>query len=341
MSKRSPVAIVCGPTGGHLFPALLTAGEFIKNGWPAAVFSSVEKNSYLLKNFSGEYHQLKIENWPASSVGGKIKGIGELLRLTVSQIKNWQSFQAVIGFGGYPSLPVVLAGVLRGKPVFLHEQNCLPGKATMVFSAFAWKVFYGLPPVKRGAEDGWEIVGNPLRTVAEPVDEWFDGGKLLVVFGGSQGSREISEKLLKVGTEILDKGWKIFYLRGRFGLELDSEFSALDRFKQVEFSSSLPAILNCADCVWTRAGAGTVSELYRWNIPAILFPYKKAADSHQDYNADWLVNQGPAVLGSEMTAEQLIQSTLSLGSNKVDYDQDGRLSGAAERKIFEAVVDEL
>ncbi len=343
MSSGSAVelALASGPTGGHLLPAILTARQFQHYGINTCLFSSAPASHPLLNNYEGEYSRLRIKNWSAVDLLAKIQGLQELSHHFFRLRKQIREYDALLAFGGYSSVPVIASALYARKPIYLQEQNRIPGKTTLLFSNFARSVFYGLPPLKRGGEQRWYLTGNPTRPVKTISDSWFGDNHLLVVLGGSQGSLELSEHLSKTGGELLEEGWKIYYVAGKFGRDLRGRFEDYDNFRQVEFTNQLPEIMSCATCVWSRAGAGTVSELAVYNVPALLFPFKAAADSHQHYNAGWLAGIGPARVIKKGEDNKLVELTKRLSEAKSGYDLPAEMETEAAGKIVTTMIDDL
>lgn len=335
------LALASGPTGGHLLPAILTARQFQHYGINTCLFSSAPASHPLLNNYEGEYSRLRIKNWPAVDLLAKIQGLQELSHHFFRLRKQIREYDALLAFGGYSSVPVIASALYARKPIYLQEQNRIPGKTTLLFSNFARSVFYGLPPLKRGGEQRWYLTGNPTRPVKTISDSWFGDNHLLVVLGGSQGSLELSEHLSKTGGELLEEGWKIYYVAGKFGRDLRGRFEDYDNFRQVEFTNQLPEIMSCATCVWSRAGAGTVSELAVYNVPALLFPFKAAADSHQHYNAGWLAGIGPARVIKKGEDNKLVELTKRLSEAKSGYDLPAEMETEAAGKIVTTMIDDL
>ncbi len=335
------LALASGPTGGHLLPAILTARQFQHYGINTCLFSSAPASHPLLNNYEGEYSRLRIKNWPAVDLLAKIQGLQELSHHFFRLRKQIREYDALLAFGGYSSVPVIASALYARKPIYLQEQNRIPGKTTLLFSNFARAVFYGLPPLKRGSEQSWYLTGNPTRPVETIPDPWFKDNQLLVVIGGSQGSLELSEHLSKTGGELLEEGWKIYYVAGKFGRDLSGRFENYDGFRQVEFTNQLPAIMSCATCVWSRAGAGTVSELAVYNVPALLFPFGSAADSHQHYNAGWLAGIGPARVVENSDSNQLVELTRRQAEITAGYDLPAEMKTAAADKIVSTMIDDL
>ncbi len=330
-------ALGCGPTGGHLIPALLVGREIENRGHRAVLFSSASPDNQLLKKSEISYQTVDMEGWQ----GGVFKRFRVLAKtlLEVFRLrKPLAEFDAVVVFGGYSTVPLFLAAVSRRIPVFVQEQNRVLGRASRLAGHFAEWCFYGLPPRRVYFENKASLVGNPVRR-CRPVDEgWFADNRLLMVIGGSQGARSLSRELEKSVPDLLEEDWHIYYIRGHFGRDL-SQFETEEKFRQVDFELDLPRYLAAADCVWARSGAGTITEIIHYNIPALLFPYREAADNHQYLNAKWLAARGPArLVKSEITSRQLVEQTEQLARRDDKYSVPWSDELPAEKMIVDKIT---
>ncbi len=337
----SRIALACGPTGGHLIPALVTAGRFRELDVEISLYSTASSSHPLFKDFPGSYRQLKLKHWPGTNFSQKSQACFEMVRCFFKTFRPLASFDALLSFGGYPAVPLLAGAVFRGVPIYLQEQNRLPGKTTLLFSNFATQVFYGLPPCKRGKENNSLIVGNPIRKFIPREDPWFTHAPLLVVMGGSQGSRELSRNLAHTAGELLENDWHIYYVKGKFGLDLADRFTRGDNFRQVKFDRDLLSALAQSQCVWARAGAETISELVACELPAVIFPYQAAADSHQQYNARWICERGPARIAGEISEEQLGAVTQKLSESSESYQYNDEINDSSENVIVDQILSRI
>jgi UDP-N-acetylglucosamine--N-acetylmuramyl-(pentapeptide) pyrophosphoryl-undecaprenol N-acetylglucosamine transferase len=301
--------ISCGGTGGHLSPGIALAEGLLARGHAASLLISRKKVDGRLIE---KYPQLSFERMPgrpfswsplrlAQCLGSQARAVGFCLRLMRQQRPD-----VIIGFGGFTSAPVALAGRLRGIPVALHECNRVPGLATRTLGHLATRVY--LPIGLRLAGVGPSAtrhVGLPVRReiVPRPRAESRQllgldpGQKVLAILGGSQGATVLNDwarqnfaLLAAEGIQVycvtgLDKGApEVHELRTRPGAAAHAIFTP--------FCDRVAELLSAADLVVSRAGAGTLAELVRCETPAILVPYPHAADNHQRANAAFFERQG-------------------------------------------------
>ena len=266
---------------------------------------------------------------------GTLKARGILRRLQPA---------AVVGFGGYPSLPPLTAArSLRRMPfIVLHEQNAVLGRANLFLSAFADVLALGMPDTARvPAKIRSEVIGNPVRPAIAALHGLPysppGGGINLLVLGGSLGARVFSDI---VPAAIADLPQDI---RTRLRVTQQCRAEDLDRVREqyedagidadlAPFFQDVAAKLGCAHLVIARAGASTVAELAVAGRPAILVPLPGAIDDHQTANAKSL---GGAIVfpQSHFTVERL---TTLLHGLLTDPD---RLQSAAREAAGSAHAD--
>lgn len=319
----SSVGLVSGPTGGHLLPALLVSRELLSRGVDVSLYTSSSDvlDRFALPDLS--VVEMSVYPWSGESLLGKLKSIVSVGREYFRLRNRIRSHQALISFGGYPAVSGLLVAWEAGMDVYFQEQNRILGRTHGLFSGIERMTFFGFPPKQQDSVDKFRVTGNPVRPPGNRDDSWFETDSLLVVFGGSQGSREVSTRLLKAGKGLLESGWSIYYVTGDFGRDLTAEdWSDSERFRQVEFDRDLHEVLPLARCVWSRAGAGTLSELITYDVPGLVFPYPHSTDDHQRANALWVSERGPVDVvesESDLSADQLVERTEALGTSDRGY----------------------
>lgn len=308
MTKET-IVLAAGGTGGHIFPAQALAENLLASGKRVVLVTDKRFLKYT-DGFTGAGAEVRIIRSGGMS-GGLIKRAMNAVHLLVgifqarSIIKELKPV-AVIGFGGYPSFPTVLAGTQLGCYTLIHEQNSVLGRANRMLagrvSAIATS-FASTSHVPDNAKAKVVFTGNPVRLAVQslhnvPYPELGEDAKMhVLVMGGSLGatvfSRVVPEALRLLPPE----------LRAR--LRIDQQCRAADieevRTKYQEmavnadlatFFNDVPARLAAAHLVIGRAGASTVAELLTSGRPAILVPYPHAMDDHQRYNANTIEDAG-------------------------------------------------
>ena len=238
------------------------------------------------------------------------------LRIALSTFRAWRRIGAkrpdvVIGFGGYVSIPVGFAAVLRRVPLVLHEQNSVPGLANRVLSRWARSVgvTYEESAERLAHPSRARVTGNPVR------EEVFDASRtkgrhalglppdalVLLVFGGSRGARHLNTAFTALRKRLLAiEGLYVVLVAGR--AEYETVRAALagsaveERFVVLEYVDDMGSAICAADLVVGRAGATSIAELTVLGAPCVLVPYPYATDDHQTKNARSMVDHGAAVL---------------------------------------------
>ncbi len=312
---RGMLMIAGGGTGGHIYPAIAIAQEWIARS-PArrVVFVGTERGL--------EKTIVPKAGFPLEliSVGGlKGKGLGDTIRNLFRLPRGFvQAFSligkhrptVVLGVGGYSSGPVLLAARLRGAPTAIHESNAFPGLANRVLARFvtAAAVAFEAAATRMKRPDA-VVTGNPIRK------EFFDAGsgirpvtpdsrKRLLIFGGSQGSRTINEAMIGALLFLapLKERIDIVHQTGPADLQkvqAGYRASAFPAARVVPYLDPIVAEIAAADLAVARSGAMTVGELAAAGRAAILIPFAAATDNHQELNARAVEQAGGAVVITE------------------------------------------
>jgi UDP-N-acetylglucosamine--N-acetylmuramyl-(pentapeptide) pyrophosphoryl-undecaprenol N-acetylglucosamine transferase len=228
--------------------------------------------------------------------------------LAARRILGERKADLVVSVGGYASVPAVAGAVLRRIPVALVEPNAVPGRANRLAARFARLIFLGFDAARErfgaAAAERLRPVGIPLRralleTFGErPARRRPERPLRLLVFGGSQGARQINEAMMEAAPELADGDFEVFHQSGAADRErVDAAYrEAGVRARVVDFETDMPARYREADLAICRSGALTVAELALAGLPALLVPYPHAADDHQLANARALADAGAALV---------------------------------------------
>ncbi len=338
--------IAGGGTGGHVYPAIAIAQEWMaRNAKRHVVFVGTERG---LEKTIVPKAGFPIEFISAGGLKGK--GLGDTLKsifrlpvgfLEALTLVGKHRPNVVLGVGGYSSGPVLVAAKLRGVPTVIHEANAFPGLTNRVLARVvtaAAVAFEAAAPRMKRADA--VITGNPIRK------EFFDtfdtrhptpdSRKRLLIFGGSQGSVTINDALI---------GALLFMapLRGKLEIVHQTGPKELTRMQQAYRDSAFPdarvvpyldpivAEIAAADLVVSRSGAMTVGELAATGRASILIPFAAATDNHQELNARAVERAGGAVviIEKELSPERLGFAITEIVSNP---DRTTRM-GAASRTL--------
>jgi UDP-N-acetylglucosamine--N-acetylmuramyl-(pentapeptide) pyrophosphoryl-undecaprenol N-acetylglucosamine transferase len=312
-----PLVLVCaGGTGGHLFPAEALTVALAERGCLVDLVTDERAEKYGRAFPARATHIVA-----AATIGSKnpvalAKTLFTLGRgfLHARKVIRVLKPAAVIGFGGYPTLPPMFAATQLGVPTIIHDQNAVMGRANRQLSGRITAIATSFPgvldadPVLRAKAT---FTGNPVRPMVieaakEPYDAPVPGGPLrLCVFGGSQGARVMSEivppALEKVDASLRARLQLVQQARDEDQAAVKAAYARLGVAAEVApFFVDLPARLAAAHLVIARSGASTVAELAVIGRPSILVPLPHALDQDQLMNA--------ATLASAMAATVVKQS---------------------------------
>jgi UDP-N-acetylglucosamine--N-acetylmuramyl-(pentapeptide) pyrophosphoryl-undecaprenol N-acetylglucosamine transferase len=335
------IVLAAGGTGGHVFPAEALADELIGRGYRLALVTDRRGQAY-----GGVLGRLETFRIRAGGIAGRslIKRALAVIDLGLGAIQAWSLLgrlnpSAVVGFGGYASVPTMLAAIRRRLPTMLHEQNGVLGRANRLLAGSVGRIATSFAKVTFAPENPDRVVctGMPVRSAVlamrdAPYPEIAAEGPIeLLILGGSQGARVFStvapaallqlpealRRRLKVTQqcrpELLD-ATRAAYEGSGIAVELSA------------FFNDVPQRLACAHLVLSRAGASTVAEITAVGRPAIVVPYPHATDDHQTANAHALDEAGGGWLITEpsFTPEVLAKRLRDL------FESPGTLSKAAE-----------
>jgi len=318
---NGPFVLAAGGTGGHLFPAQAVAGELMRRGRRVVVMTDGRGH-----NYGGAFPGAEIATVPAATfagrgIFGRITALATIFAGVVAALMQFLQLRprAVVGFGGYPSLPVMLAASIARIPAALHEQNAVLGRVNRLVAPRVTRIAASLP-FARFAPAQQQIVftGNPVRPAAAALRDSIyippepGGAVRILVFGGSQGARALSE-LVPAALALLppELRHRVHVTQQARAEDLEMVNSAYStsglNFQSAAFFNDLPERMAAAHLIIARSGASTLSELTVIGRPAILIPYPFATDDHQAANAAVLEKAGAAWVmpQSSVSAENL------------------------------------
>ncbi len=310
--SAKPMSKVCvvaaGGTGGHMFPAEALARELQARGW-RVVLATDRRGEQYAHAFPAE-ERLALDAATGRGALGMAKAGLAILR-GVRQARhalNRLDAAVVVGFGGYPSAPALLAALSQRRPTLLHEQNAVLGRTNRWLAPYVGAIAASFPNLQRvpqavGARV--TLVGNPVRPdiralqarpFAAPAP---DGPIHVLVTGGSQGARILAETAPRALAALPE------ILRTRLKVRQQARAESLEAARQIyleagidaevaPFFRDMAARLSQTHLLIGRAGASTCSELAVAGVPSLLVPLKIATDDHQRFNALSLVEAGGA-----------------------------------------------
>lgn len=318
--------LMAGGTGGHLFPAMALAQELARRGHTVELMTDHRVESYGADFPASAIHVVPSATPSLSNPIKFIAGGVRILRgiaVAFGKLRNSRP-DCVIGFGGYPTFPPFVAASLLGIPGILHEQNAVMGRANRALGRFADVLAMSFARTRFADGQNLEkvVTGNPVRdrvraVSATPYPALDAAGPIrIVVFGGSQGAKALSDIVPSAIAAIPET------LRHRLHIVQQCRAEDLDRVAEIyrqakvnvelaAFFTDLPERMARSHLVIGRSGASTIAELTVLGRPAILVPLPGAIDADQKNNAmvvdaaggGWIVEQAtltPQTLASRL-----------------------------------------
>lgn len=358
-NKGPKILIVCGKTGGHLFPGIAAAQairRMDRNAEVRFVETGTRFEIETIERFGFDHTTIT-----ARPVKGKtvIHLSAALAAIPLAMLQTLFLFfcfkpDFVLGTGAYTTFPVILTARLLGISTGIQEQNSIPGLTNRILAGLAKVVFVSFRNTQILSENPKTIfTGNPIRSEPNLADSQFAGFAnnclTLLVSGGSQGAKTINTAFLQAMglTEDTDR-YNIIHQTGHLDKErVLAAYSAMGMDKVIAgaFFDNLAACQKAADLIISRSGAGAVSEITLAGKPSILVPYPYAANDHQTRNAAHLRKAGAALVipDVELTGEILKAAIEHLDQNRKTLDQMARASKEnaspqADDKIARAIL---
>lgn len=267
--------------------------------------------------------------------------------------------QAVVGFGGYVSLPLGLAAVACRVPLVIHEQNSVPGLANRVLARWARAVcvtyadsIAALPVPARAV-----VTGNPVRASVLTAErsrgraafDVSEGGTLLLIFGGSRGARHLNAAMVKLYSRLsLLEGLRVVQIAGPREVDLVREQLTTSAGGEIpawwtvlDYVEGMGDLLAASDLIVCRAGATTLAELSVLAKASVLVPYPFATDDHQTHNTEPFVHGGAAVAVADASLDgpEFAETVIGLLGDPARRERMAHAAGALGRAdAAEAVV---
>lgn len=310
MIRSLTIAIAAGGTGGHMFPAEALAHELMQRGHRIFLISDSRGLSYPSLFRGVRAFRIESGTYSRQGLGGLLKGGWQLFK------GFWRAYgillkegpQGVVGFGGYPVVPAMMAARLLNLPYCLHEQNAVLGRANRALVKGASAIALSFDPTAKLGRRGRRksvFTGNPVRrAIADLSGKPYptlgpDHVIRLLVVGGSQGAKIFAD-VVPDALALLPKG-----VRARLQVTQQCRTEDMDRVEAAykkaniraevfSFIKDIPGRLLWAHLLIARAGATTISEAAAAGRPAILVPLPTALDDHQSENAKRAAAAGAA-----------------------------------------------
>lgn len=307
-----------GGTGGHTYPAVAVAQELVRRGHPPETLRFVGGRrgiegrvvtdaGFAIDLLPGRGLQRRLTPANLAAIGGAFAAFVMALRL----VRRYRP-RVVVGFGGYASLPCVVAARVLRVPTIVHDQDAAPGLANRIGVRLGAHSAVSLPGAPRpgatrpgATRPGATLTGNPVRSsIASIVREPARDPALLAVYGGAQGARTINRAVIGCYDHWRTrKDVMVRHVCGpRNEIECAEALEAQRRegdgltYELVPYEPHMEALLSRATLAVCRAGAGTIAELTVAGVPSVLVPLPGSPSDHQVRNARTLEGAGAAVV---------------------------------------------
>jgi UDP-N-acetylglucosamine--N-acetylmuramyl-(pentapeptide) pyrophosphoryl-undecaprenol N-acetylglucosamine transferase len=332
------IIIAGGGTGGHLFPGIAVAEEFIRRDEQTEILFIGTKRgieSKLLGTLGYELRTIDIEGIKGRGLKALLRGIYQIpqsMRQSKRILKHFRP-QIVIGVGGYASGPAVLSAHFMGIPTAIAEQNAVPGVTNRILGRFADKIFVTYSPTTKSfAQAKVLLSGNPVRAVFAGVKSRQKLAKdymQLLIFGGSQGAVMINKNVVEMLPQLLKMKTRVRVLHQTGAREMESVRASYHRYgidaDVTPFIVDMADAYRQADLIICRAGATTLAEITAAGKAAVLIPFPFATNDHQTKNARILADKGAAIMIKEK----------DLSGNKLFEVVEGLLSDPEKLQLME------
>jgi UDP-N-acetylglucosamine--N-acetylmuramyl-(pentapeptide) pyrophosphoryl-undecaprenol N-acetylglucosamine transferase len=314
--NKKNIFVVGGGTGGHLFPCLSLGQELQKNGYRIYLITDSRCIKYLHPSSNLKVRIIDSETFRA----GFFQKIYAIFKIASATIKSIYLIlkkkpKLVVGFGGYPSLPMMLAARITSTPCYIHEQNSYMGSTNLFCAKFAKKIFLSFDPtvnLPKNLSHKAHVVGNPVREEIFKIDATGKYDKKptvlnILIFGGSQSAsffttimpnvfRLLKESKPNLKFHVIQQVQKSdipklkrAYLKMNISAEVKDFFHDMDeQYKN-------------AHIIIARSGASTIAEIISSGTPAIFIPYPHSSNDHQNYNAMFLDSKNASFCYNQQT----------------------------------------
>lgn len=358
ISQPATYVLTAGGTGGHVFPAQALASALVARGHRVVLITDDRGTRW-----KGPLAELETHHVPAATVQGRnpinyLKAAWNIIKgiRAARQILRTLSPAAVVGFGGYPSLPAMFAARLEKIPTVIHEQNAVLGRANRLLASSVDAIAAALPEMDKVKLRDWNkitVVGNPVRPEIlakanqKMVNPNGSGELRVLILGGSQGATVLSQ-VIPAALDTLPASLK-------FRLRLTQQCRAEDidqvrllyqqsniHAELATFIDNVPQKMADAHLVISRAGASTIAEIAVIGRPAILVPYPHAMDDHQSYNARALAKTAGAwmIRQDDFTPDRLVLRLTEIFSKPSQLSLCGdKVRAAGRPHAAEALAD--
>lgn len=353
------IIVSAGGTGGHIYPALAIIKEAQKNDPNLEVLYIGTHNrmeTKIIPEHNIPYESIKIYGFSKKLIGRDIKNVWLIISSYEKCLKIMKEFKpdAVIGVGGYVTLPVIMAAKKLNIKTFIHEQNSIPGKTNKFLAKGVSKVFTSFVSSNKYFKDANVVcTGNPsgdnvnhLKNISRESLGFTKDKKLILITSGSLGSSALNNKLISYVNSVKD--YQILMITGKENYDHVNSLVDNKLVKVLPYLEGQAGVFKNVDLIISRAGATTIAEIIASITPSILIPSPYVANNHQYYNALDLSGKNAAIMIEE---KDLTKDIIEENVNKLLTDNNYYQSmkdaiskigiDKPSKKIYDEIVKEL
>ncbi len=335
--------IVAAKTGGHVFPALAISEELMKSNHEVTILgtgSDIENKAF--KNLNSKTYKLLIQGFRGNNALIKLKVLFQVFIniFKVIKILRNEKIDAMIGFGGFITVPAGLACWIIKKPIFIHEQNSVLGSANKILSKISKINFLGMP-IKN--INNSIISGNPIRESFFNYDEENENNESINIYitGGSQGADYINKNIPKAL-----KGFSNINIKHQSGRNNSNKVKGVYLHNNIDaevldFYSNPQQQIFWSDFVISRAGALSLAEITSMNKGILMIPLPNSIDDHQLKNAESIQAEGMGIIHQQNDhIDSLVQKLEEIIINKY-YDNWKKIIPKNHINAKKIIVDNI
>jgi len=294
------IMLTGGGTAGHIYPIVALIEKIKKQNLDYLFVGSSGLESKIAQQNNLNFKNIPVGKWRHYFDFKNFTDIFQTFFGLISAYFLLKKYKPNVVFakGGYVTFPILFWVRIMRIPLVIHESDMVPGRANIWASKFAQKICTGFPineNYKVFQFDKIVYTGIPVREIFSNLEKKVSSKPVIVVTGGSQGSKKINEKIQEIKSE-LEKDYEIYNQLGDQNLVRKDETYS---YHQFGFEENLPEIMNKADLIIARAGATTLAEIAALAKPAIIIPYPFASMNHQKKNAEYLSKNHAIILLEE------------------------------------------
>ncbi|WP_448583864.1 undecaprenyldiphospho-muramoylpentapeptide beta-N-acetylglucosaminyltransferase [Thermocrinis sp.] len=348
MSKKFYIS--GGGTGGHFFPAIALVECITEKKLHCEFVGAergIEKRLSHLINVEKQF--LKVNPFLGSSLGGKLRSLISVFLSSLRLYPKLDPDGVSVVFGGYASLPLGISSILKGNPLFLHEQNSIPSTTNQILSKFAKLIFVSFEhskrffpsqktvktglPVRRSLLEGLKLSQKEAREKLKLEDR-----ETLLVMGGSQGASFLNSLAVDIFRRT---GFQGIHITGEKEYEhLKQAYKGMPVFV-LPFTERMDLIYRASSVAISRAGASSITELSLYGIPSLFIPYPYAVRDHQYYNAKEIEELGGGFVLRQEEAEhsKVLKLLDRLLSDKSEFSH--KIKNFADPDACQKIIDHI